>query len=226
MPGMRPYISGPNNFSATGLVALDSTTALSLAFWMRKPAGDCDFLRHGAAYNREGFYTGLAGGGSWAGTFMVRFCDDTSESNFDSAPGLFELNRWQHIALTWDSVRLCFWRNGALLQSRAASKTMTTGGTRNTVLAWGSLWASMNVSLFDLRVFPQVTLTAGEVKACMDPRRVVAGCRGQWFRHWKARASTTVYDESGTGSNLISSATLTAGDTCEEPPWREAVGAR
>lgn len=228
MPGIRGLAATIAN--ATGLTGLDATSsAYSLGLWVFKqfaPTLWFSPFRHvnsSGTPNRDGVMLEVS-------PDSVNFYSANATTiGTASADGILApvnrlSGRWFHLGVSWDGARVVFYYNGVAVSSVALTTPTTVNGTRWTAIGHTGFLGKM----FDLRVFPNLALGAGEMRALMDPRRAIGGCAGRWFRNWRAGASSICYDESGSGlnTNLTMSSSGANGQECEEPPWREAVGIR
>jgi len=224
MPGVYGVSSSPFNYATgSGLTGLDATvTAYSWTFW-RLAIGDISaatMFIHNNGSVRKGLMLEILGYNG----IGVLSCDDSTYSSGVSAAGYLRGDSiWHHYGISWDGARVRFTRDGSVMSSAALTRVPTVGAPRVTFIRP----APGRGRIFDFRVFPNISLSLADIRAAADPRKDVAGCKGRYFRNWKAPGPNgTVYDETGSGNNLTASPLLANCDTCEEPPWREAVGAR
>jgi hypothetical protein len=183
-------------------------------------AADVDVFSH---HETGLIRAGIMIGGRSTGEMRLFVGDAAASVNNQSAAGFLVRGVWQHYGLTWDGATVRFYRNGVLHSSSALSNTPTTGGTRYTSVGFNT--SNNPGRYFDIRYFPNTLLTASDVRASMDPRRTVAGCKGRWFRNWYLLpgTNTLIADESGFGNNLTSYSTGAAAQTIDAPPYVSTI---
>jgi hypothetical protein len=124
--------------------------------------------------------------------------------------------------------------NGVRSSGTTIGRVPTTGGTRHTEIGTGfsDVPLQPQTKLFDVRIFPNMVLNPADIRATMDPRKIVAGCMARYFVNWRPGASALLLDEaagvthSGSPHNLTLASDARAVALCEEPPWREVIGVR
>lgn len=225
MPALDPGTRVATPATATGLTTLDlSSQAVSLAFWHKRVLGTganygCVFAQQSTSY-REGYWVQF----NADRTMQFNVGHVTVGQAAISGPMVL-YDRWAHYAVTWDGARALFYRNGACLSSVAQVFTPTFGGTRNTKLGNGGD-GIVRGSLFDLQVYPNITLPPGQIRATMDPRTTVGGMKGRWARwEWRDVPGGTMRDESGNGNTLTQANIAGRCLTVPEPNWQRAAGA-
>lgn len=224
--GVRNYPrTGGASAVKDGLSGLDQTGAnFSMTWWMRVLAdigegawGHTDnggSLRNGVTVRPNGGYKLRLTLGTGAGG-----------ANVDSVAGVLVPGRYLPYAVTYDGAAVLFYRLGSPVDRVANTTVPTAGGTRQTAVGVAGA-GRINNEYFDLRIFPNKTLSAAEVRACMDPRRVVAGCKQRLFLNWQPGASSTLFDESGNGNDLTMSATLEECASAPAPNWYDLLVGR
>lgn len=213
--------------STYGLTGLDvSTQQWSLTWWYWGRGHVCDIWGHrGSTYDREGVW--IENRYSNFGSIIVFVADATTTAYAQSSNRFILRHQWAHYGMVMNGLQVLWHRNGVLVETSAmvGNVTPTTGGTRTTNSRGGNGYVAGKI--FDIRHFPNVSLTQGEVRATMNPNRNIAGCMGRWWVNWRVQASGRLEDFSGNGNHLTQYYLPTDQSAfCEEPPWREAVGAR
>lgn len=228
MPSLRNYLENTGrSASATGLTGLDQTaTAFSWGAWLwvsRNLALGRSTL-WGHADNQASPKNGILVFANQDGG--IRLGVQTAANNsFDSVAGIVPHRSWCHVGVMYNGSRYFTYRNGVLVSSVACSTTPTVSGTRTTQIGWNvSSSTSLRSSrLWDIRVFPALSLSHGEMVALADPRSILRGCEQRlcYQRNWRVQGSgaVTLFDESGNGNNLTTSATTLEADTDAEPDW-------
>lgn len=228
MPSLRNFLENTGrSASATGLTGLDQTaTAFSWGAWLwvsRNLALGRPTL-WGHADNQASPKNGILVFANQDGGIRLGV-QTTANNNFDSVAGIVPHRAWCHVGVMYNGSRYFTYRNGVLVSSVACSTTPTVSGTRATQIGWNvSSSTSLRSSrLWDIRVFPALALSHGEMMALADPRSILRGCKQRlcYQRNWRVQGSgaVTLFDESGNGNNLTTSATTLEADTDAEPDW-------
>lgn len=165
---------------------------------------------------RDGWGIRLTSGGQ----FEFHVGAAASKTSTSTAlPRSLSADRWFHWAVTYDNSTgvTRMYINGELLAAPSNIGTPgTTNATTTTVVEYTAGWAGED---FDWRVFVDRVLSPDEVKATLDPRRVVPGVSARWFGPaFRAPGSSgTIVDESGNGVNLTASGIASRCIVGEEP---------
>jgi hypothetical protein len=228
VPSLRNYLENTGrSASATGLTGLDQTaTAFSWGAWL--------WLSRNLALGRPTLWGHADNQASPKNGILVFANPDGgirlgvqtgSNNNFDSVAGIVPHRAWCHVGVMYNGSRYFTYRNGVLVSSVACSTTPTVSGTRATQIGWNvsSSTSLRSARLWDIRVFPALALSHGEMMALADPRSILRGCKQRlcYQRNWRVQGSgaVTLFDESGNGNNLTTSATTLEADTDAEPDW-------
>lgn len=232
MPALRnATTTNTVSASATGLTGLDNAgLAFSWSAWLRIRPNDMPIGQGQAA-----IWVHADNGGGQSkngisifvnGTGGVRFRPQTASTNLVQSPAGVVTTEWQHIGIRKDSTAVTFFRNGRAVASVANTVTPTVSGTRLTELGGPTVSGVMSlrgVDVWDVRVFPLLALSNGEMGMLADPRSSVRGCKQRllYQHNWRVAGSgaQTLLDESGNGNSLTTSATTEHASVIDEPDW-------
>lgn len=228
-----------NNYvaSATGLTALDQTAAaFTWGAWVRAPAaGANSYLWHhsdgGSASGPVPARNGISIYMNTRGSVALNVWDSSSAS-VQTPDGFLQPGVWTHIGARYDGAIGVWYRNGRAVYSAAMTKAPTTSaphGSRVTALGVvaGAVSGGVYADLWDIRVFPAVTLSPGDMSGLCDPTQQFPGEKQRLFYHRFTRAAgtgaITIFDESGNSNHLTSSSTLLECSTIDAPDWRRVL---
>lgn len=233
---VRNYAKSTNLVaSATGLTALNQTTApFTWSAWLRRyyANGGSYLWAHSDGGNPVGPVAAQNGmqifSGS-RGSIQLVIKDGSTSQTVDTPDGFLPFGAWTHIVCWYDGAMGHILRNGRIAFSKAATKVPTVAGTRVTAfgISAGLAGASMLHDLWDCRVFPGLAVPLQAATRLWDPTFNVDGCKQRLFyqQNWRAQGSgaVTIYDESGNGNHLTSSATTLDCDRIDAPDWRRLM---
>lgn len=214
--------------TATGLTGLDQTAAaFSWSAWLWRSTststGRISLWCH--ADNQSSPRNGITLRASATGDFS--FAANTSAQNATfSRVGIIP-HGWSHVGVRYDGTTVAVFVNRRLVDVQAFSTAPTVSGTRVTQIGFSQTGSAciFGWRLWDIRVFPALALSYAEMQSLADPRSFVRGCKQRlcYQHNWRSQGSgaVTLFDESGNGNHLTTSATTLLADTDAEPRWRQ-----
>lgn len=155
---------------------------------------------------------------------------DASSGGVTSPDGFFRQGQWVHFGARCDGTTGFLYRNGVLVYSAAMTKVPAVTGTRTTRVGGNPGTVGSEVEVWDIRIFPGVSLSHAEMGLLPIPTSVLPHCKQRLFYQHNFRSqgagAVTVFDESGNGNHLTTSSTTAECDAHPRPNWRRILFGR
>lgn len=213
--------NNPFNDTTTGLTALDATSVLSIACWVK--AFKASFPTYDVFYHRQNGTTadGYAlfyDSGSGGFNLRVYTAAVATDHAFGQIRGLSPgSGKWFHIAATLDGTSARLYFNGLGVARIPQAANATIAGVRRTIIGGVNVAGvgGVTLALADLRVWSGYALASGDVPF-VAKGRVLGNENARWF---VGNSGSRDLSKSGSHAPNFSTATV-----YPDPDYRSLVG--
>lgn len=197
-------------YSAVGLTALNSTSAVVLAFWWRSlpqfSTVIADVFSHHSTENaaRFGYGFQITATGLFRSVYRSASSSVTADITAPTSAQRLRSGRWTHVAVAFSPLVTSLFMDGFLLGQNVINRPMVMTPDCTTSLIYTGN-TNLRGELFDVQVAPDLTPSLSDVRQMMQPRDLHPSVRARWLGVQPRRigALGTLWDESGNGHHLI-----------------------